>query len=236
MSTQHEDKHEDQDQNQERIYNQIIANIKILERFINTKCFFNLDKIERTINELILLRRHCELKHCQEIDFTFYKISKILNKEQLDRIFKKIFQYKKDVLKDKLLFPILEKPLPPFQNQNKTADEKLVESIENLKRQRERTEKNRMTRRTQGYLNSKKAIQNRREQQKRKDQTQREKRIAQRKQQQQPQQPQQQLQEKKASLLERIFRKKGGSLRKNIKHHNKTSRRRNKQTRRRRQK
>jgi hypothetical protein len=224
-----------EDDIQERIYNQIIANIKILERFINTKCFFNLDKIERTINELILLRKHCELKHCQEIDSTFYKISKILNKEQLDRIFKKIFQYKKDVLKDKLLFPILEKPLPQNKNKNqkKPEDDIFVESIENLKRQRERTEKNMMTRRTQGYLNSKQALQNRREQQKRKDTTQREKRIAQRKQQQPQQQqpqPQPQLQEKKASLLERIFRsKKGGSLRKNKKH-------RNKQTRRRRQK
>jgi hypothetical protein len=233
MSTQHEDSV------QERIYNQIIANIKILERFINTKCFFNLDKIERTVNELILLRRHCELKHCQEIDSTFYKISKILNKEQLDRIFKKIFQYKKDVLKDKLLLPILENPSPQNKNQKKPEDDTFVESIENLKRQRERTEKNRMTRRAQGYLNSKQALQNRREQQKRKDTTQREKRIAQRKQQQQlQQQPQQpQLQEKKPSLFEKIFpSKKGGSLRKNIKHHNKTSRHRNKQTRRRRQK
>ena len=87
MSLQH------RDDEQERIYNHIITNIKILERFINTKCFFNLDKIERTIDELILLRKACQPRHCEEIDSRFLKIKTLLNKEQLERIFKKIFNY-----------------------------------------------------------------------------------------------------------------------------------------------
>lgn len=95
MSYETEDQYKTEDEDQ-LMYDKIMSNIEILDELIKSKCLFNLDKIERTIDELIELRRHCEPKHCEQIDDKFLKINKLLNKEQLDRIFKKIFNYKSD--------------------------------------------------------------------------------------------------------------------------------------------